>query len=270
MFKLCYNNKNKGEIMVLEIMESERLVLKPFNDLTPEQKIELGKSWKNPFNARFNGQKKPFSAVENLSKRNEPTFNNIQDYYDTMYFRAVFNKEGELIGSCRFGKYWRAEKPDTWDFGFNILLKHWGKGYGVEILNNICEIAKQSGANFIIGGASNDNFGSYNAMIKSGFVYNGIDADGDFQFVRNLTIPIPSQAEMKLEWEQHIQRYINREDEKHNKFGLKKYNDLNEINKLIKEMVKRVQAGEDEDSLVKEYYKKCKRILKFPEKSVGH
>ena len=70
MFKLCYNNKNKGEIMVLEIMESERLVLKPFNDLTPEQKIELGKSWKNPFNARFNGQKKPFSAVENLSKRN--------------------------------------------------------------------------------------------------------------------------------------------------------------------------------------------------------
>ena len=257
-----------------KIIETERLILKPFSTLSEEEKKKIGKSWKNPFNARFNGQRKPYSAVEEISKREEPTFSIIEksneSYYDTMYFRAVFDKEtGDLIGTCRFGMYYKTQSLLTWDFGFNIILKHWSKGYGVELLKGICDFAHNNGACFMVGGASNDNFGSYHAMVKSGFVYNGIDSDNDFQFMRNLTLPMPNQQEINKEWEKHIQRYIERKDEKHNKFGAEKYNKLNEINALIKEMVNRIHNGEDEDKLVKEYYKKCKSILKFPEKSVG-
>lgn len=249
-----------------KIIETERLILKPFSSLTEEQKEKTIKSWDNPFNARYNAEPDSRKSVENLMARGEPTFANIdkslESYYDTMFFRVAYDKiTGELIGSCRFGKYPESENMNTWDFGFNVLLKHWSKGYGTEMVRKIIEIARDEGAQYFRGGADNDNFGSYHAMIKNGFKYIGIDNDGDFEFQLDLTKPTPSKKECEQEWQNHIQRYIDRENEYGHIFGLEKYEDLQKINRLIKTMVAEIQKGGDENTLVQEYNEKVEAIL---------
>jgi len=251
-----------------KVIETERLFFKPFSALTKEEKKEIAKSWKNPFNARFNAINKPLTTAEEISTRKEPTFSligkNFEAFKDTNYFRAVFNKETkELIGVCRFGMYYELQQVNTWDFAlFNVFLKHWGNGYGVEILRGVCDFAKNEGVKYIYAGASNDNFSSYHAMIYSGLKYCRVDDDEDFEFRRDLTKEMPTKVDMEEEWQKHIRRYIR-------KFGKKRYNRLDEINKLIKEMVQRIHAGENEDELVKIYYEKCNKIEEFPERSEG-
>ena len=257
--------------MIPEVIETERLIFKPFRMLSIEEKLEIGKSWANPFNARFNGQRNPYTSVESLASLNEPTFRNFEDAYDVMYFRAVFDKKTEeLVGTCRLGKYWKSENFDTWDFGFNVILKHWCKGYGVDILKTICELARKEGAKFMRGGACNDNFGSYNAMVKNGFRYNDLDEDRDFQFLLDLSAPPRTKEEIKREWDDFIKIYDTRPDEENATFGKEKRLKLKKINDLIKEMVARIQAGEDEDKLVAEYFEICNALVEFPEKSVGY
>ena len=248
----------------LEI-ETERLILKPFSTLTEEQKEELIKSWNNPFNARYNAEPNSRKSVEDLIQRKEPTFTlvekSLNSYYDTMFFRVAYDKKtGNLIGSCRFGKYPDSKTLKTWDFGFNVLIRHWGKGYGTEMVRKIIEIARSEDAKYFRGGADNDNFASYHAMVKNGFKYAGIDKDKDFEFQLKLS-RTPSQEECENEWKKHIKRYIKRKSKNGLVFGKDKYDDLQEINKLIKELVKKIQNGGDEDSLVEEYYQKTEEIL---------
>lgn len=254
--------------MFEQTIKTERLIDKPFSLLTKEQKDEIVKSWKNPFNARFNAINNPSDTIEEISSRKEPTFlvieKSFESFKDTNYFRAVFDKKtGELIGVCRFGIYYEKQKLDTWDFAlFNVLIKHWGKGYGVEMLSGVCKFAKTKGVKYIYASANNDNFGSYHAMINSGFKYSGLDEDGDFAFRRDLAKPMPTKEEINEEWQKHIRRYIR-------KFGKRRFDRLNTINKLTKEMHERIKAGEDEDKLVKEYYDICNQIEAFPEKCKG-
>lgn len=243
-------------------VETKRLILKPFSSLLEEQKEELIKSWDNPFNARYNSEANSRKSVEDLIARKEPIFASVESYYDTMFFRVAYDKKtGELIGSCRFGKYPESETMDTWDFGFNVLVRHWGKGYGTEILKKIIEIAKIEDVKYVRGGADNDNFGSYNAMVKNGFKYIGIDKDDDFEFQLDLTRPAPSKEECKEEWSKHIQRYIDRPNEKGLIFGKEKYDDLQVVSRLTKEMVGKIQADGDEDALIEEYNNKVEKIL---------
>ena len=153
-------------------MESKRLVFKPFSALSAQERQIVGDSWANPFNARYNAMKDPYASVNELASTPEPTFNNIEDYYDSMYFRVAFEKEsGKIVGTCRFGKYHSADTDKTWDFGFNVLLNSWYKGYGVEMVAAIIEYAKKCGVTEIIGGADIENYGSYKAMVKNGFEY---------------------------------------------------------------------------------------------------
>lgn len=255
----------------LEI-ETERLILKPFSSLLDNQgqKEELIKSWDNPFNARYNAEPDSRKSVEDLIARDEPSFTiigeSLESYYDTMFFRVAYDKvTGELIGSCRFGKYPECDTMDTWDFGFNVLIRHWSKGYGTEMVKKIIEIAKFEDAKHIRGGADNDNFASYHAMAMNGFKRcEEYDDSGDFEYVLDLNAPKRTKEECEQEWRDHIQAYINRPDEEDKKFGKKKYLRLMKINKKIKKMVKGIQKGKDEDRLIKKYFEKCNRIEPFP------
>ncbi|MBQ9795657.1 MAG: GNAT family N-acetyltransferase [Clostridia bacterium] len=247
------------------MIETERLILKPFSSLTEEQKEETIKSWDNPFNARYNAEPNSRKSVEDLMERPEPTFTNIDKsldpYYDTMFFRVAYDKiTGKLIGSCRFGKYPESKTMKKWDFGYNVLLRHWSKGYGTEMVKKIIEIARDEGAKYIRGGADNDNFGSYHGMIKNGFKYIGIDKDKDFEFQLKLS-RTPSKEDCEKEWKKHIKRYIKRKSKNGLVFGPRKYEDLQEIKRLIKKMVEEIQKGGDEDLLVQKYNEKVEAIL---------
>ena len=248
----------------LEI-ETERLILKPFKSLTEEQKEELIKSWDNPFNARYNAEPNSRKSIEDLIARDEPSFTNSDKYYDTMYFRVVYDKNGNLIGSCRFGKYPESKTLDTWDFGFNVLVRHWSKGYGSEMVKKIIEIARNEDVKFLRGGADNDNFASYHAMAMNGFKRcEEPDRSGDFEYILDLNAPKRTKEECEVEWESHIKAYIDRPDEEDKKFGKKKYLRLMKINKKIKKMVIEIQKGKDEDRLIKKYFEKCNAIEPFP------
>lgn len=240
-----------------EIFESERLILKPFSMLTDEEKQIVGKSWSNPFNARYNAMRDAYGSVEELSKQAEPTFKNLEDYDDCMYFRVAFLKStGELVATCRFGKYHKSSTTDFWDFGFNVLLKHWFKGYGVEIANKIIEIAKSRGVNKINGGADIENYGSYKAMVKNGFEFVGYDDDGDYNYVLDLNKPTKTKEEIAKIWQEHLDR--TKKD-----FGEDKFNRLTRVNEKIVEMVKRIQQGEDEDVLVQKYFEELNKVDPF-------
>ena len=79
-----------------------------------------------------------------------------------MFFRVVRDKETyEIVGICRYGKYYDSEDNSIWDVGCNMLLKYWHSGYGVEVLTKIIELARNSGVKTIIGGADKENFGSF-------------------------------------------------------------------------------------------------------------
>lgn len=245
--------------MIPEIFETERLMFKPFRDLSEEQKKLIGKSWANPFNARYNSMRDPYGAVNDLASRPEPTFTDLEEYYDYMCYRVAFSKQtGEVVGTCRFGKYHASETLDVWDFGFNVLLNHWGKGYGVEILSAILEQSKKAGAKQMVGGADIENYGSYKAMVRNGFEFVGYDEYGDYAYLLDLQKAPRTKEQIDLEWQKHIER--SKKD-----FGEDKFNRLELINSKIAEMVKRIQNGEDEDILVKEYFEKLNNIEKFKE-----
>ena len=243
--------------MIKEIFESERLVFKPFSSLTEQEKEIVAKSWDNPFNARYNAMKDAKGSVEELSKTAEPTFQDLSDYNDCMYFRVAIDKAtGEIIGTCRFGKYYRSETNECWDFGFNVLLKHWYNGYGVEIISKMIELAKNEGVKTFNGGADIENYGSYKAMIKNGFEYDGYDDDGDYRYILDLSKPAKTKAEIDKAWQSHLD--MTKKD-----LGIDKFYRLEKINKKIAEMVKRIQAGENEDELVKFYFEELNEIEKF-------
>ena len=243
--------------MIKEIFESERLIFKPFSSLTEEQKEVVAKSWNNPFNARYNAMKDAKGSVEELSRSAEPTFQDLSNYDDCMYFRVAFDKEtNEIIGTCRFGKYHRSKTNECWDFGFNVLLKYWYKGYGVEIIGKMIELAKNEGVKTFNGGADIENYGSYKAMIKNGFEYDDYDEDGDYRYLLDLSKPAKTKTEIDNAWLSHLD--MTKKD-----LGIDKFNRLEAINKKIAEMVARIRAGENEDDLVKIYFEELNEIEEF-------
>lgn len=243
--------------MVDKIFESERLFFKPFSMLTDEEKENIVSSWSNPFNARYNATKDARGDVEELSQSKEPTFQDLNDYSDCMYFRVAMDKNtSEIVATCRFGKHYECKTNECWDFGFNVLLKHWYKGYGVEIISKILELARSEGVKTFIGGADIENFGSYKAMIKNGFEYAGVDKDGDYRYFLDLNMPPKSKNEMESVWLAHLE--MAKKD-----LGVDKFNRLEYINKKISEMVEKIQAGENEELLVKKYFEELNEIEEF-------
>ena len=238
-------------------METNRLYFKKFSQLSAEEKKIIGDSWANPFNARYNAMRDPYGAVEELAALCEPTFSNPDDYYDNMFYRVAFDKEsGKLVATCRFGKYHASKTADVWDFGFNVVLSSWFKGYGAEILDLITTQAKIRGVKQIRGGADIENYGSYKAMVRAGYKYVGYDEDGDYEYMLDLSEEKPSAEEIDSTWNKHITR--TKKD-----LGEEKFANLEYINKKIFEMVKRIQNGEDEKTLVEEYFAQLNDVEEF-------
>ncbi len=238
-------------------MESERLIYKPFSAITDIENNIIGKSWANPFNARYNSMKNPYGSVQELSQISEPTFTNLNEYYDCMYYRVIFSKQtGELIGTCRFGKWYKCDNLDVWDAGANILLKYWSDGYGEEVLGAMVKIAQEHGAKYFVGVADIENFGSNKIMIKNSFDFVEIDEDGDYFCKLDLSKPKKSKEEIKENW----QFYLTKVQEC---VGEEKLQRLQLVNSKIKELISRIKTGEDEDNLVKMYFEQLNAIEKF-------
>lgn len=248
------------------MISNRELEFVPFRELTEEELHLIGKSWANPINARYNGMRDPYGSAIELSKLEEPTFIDKDNYYDHNYYRAVFIKRNdgtgnrEMIGTCRYGNY------EVWDFGFNILLKHWFEGFGAQILSHIIECEREAGATRIRGGADIENFGSYKAMVRNGFVMSRnpdeeLDSDGDFEYwledVQNYTSI--AENDVDRNWEYHMERANAR-------LGKIRMQCLDDVNNLVFDLVKKLKAGGDEDKLVAEYMPKIDKLYALASK----
>jgi len=222
-----------------------------FDTLSDKERLIIGNSWDNPFNARYNHMRDPYGSVNEIATYEEPPLKD-------NYFRVVRKKDTqEIVGTCRFGKYHAATDNNTWDFGFNILLRHWFNGYGAEILRTIIELAKKEKVKTIIGGADIENFGSYKAMVKNGFQYDDVDNMGDYRYILDVKSHTPpTQQQIKDRWDNHMA--MAKKD-----LGEKKVQLLEYINKEIFKLVQEIKAGGNEIALTKAYYDKLSELEPF-------
>jgi len=93
-------------------------------------------------------------------------------------------------------------------------------------------------------------------MIKNGFDFVGYDEDGDYRYIADLSKPAKTKTEIDKTWANHLE--MTKKD-----LGIDKFNRLEEINKKIAEMVKRIQSGENEDELVRVYFEELNGIEEF-------
>jgi RimJ/RimL family protein N-acetyltransferase len=236
---------NLGEDMIKA--NNYRIQFKKFSELSQEEKMIIYNSWSNPINARYNSMKDPMGSIEELYTLTEPTFKNLNDYYDCMYFRVVIDqKTNDIVGTCRYGKYYKTDEDCVWDFGFNVVLKFWYEGYGTEILSKIIDIARASNIKSIVGSADKENFGSYKAMIKNGFEYIGIDDDGDYEYSIDLSKDSPSQVVINHNWNDYIDK-LNMD------LGKEYIEILEQQNLNIRQLVERLKNEECENILISEF-----------------
>ena len=244
--------QTEEKTMIDKTFESQRLLFKPFSCLSHKEKGVVIKSWSNPFNAKYNSMNNVKKSVKDLCLRTEPTFTDLNNYYDCMCFRVAFDKiTNKIVGTCRFGVYYKLKSIDCWDFGFNVLLDYWYMGFGTEIIQAIISIAHKQGIKTIVGSADIENLGSYKSMIKNGFEYGGRDVDGDYSYRLELNQRVKTQKEVENNWQTHLQ--MTRKD-----LGKQRFGEIEANNKTIFDMVSRIQNGEKPKKLIVSYYKLLK------------
>ncbi|MBE7075509.1 MAG: GNAT family N-acetyltransferase [Clostridiales bacterium] len=229
--------------MVADEIRSERLIFKNFSELSEEEKQIIAKSWGNPINSRYNGSSEaPIDQVNDIASYSLPT------EWGMFYKYVVLQETGEVVGTCRFGKWYKSDSASVWDFGFNVLLKYWFKGYGTEIVKTIVEVAKSEGIEKVISAADIENFGSYKSMFKNGMKFKGYDKDEDYEFEIDLTKEqiVQSQEALDQEWQSILEKAEK-------DLGKKRYKLIMDDFKNIRKLVTKIQDGGDEDKLIKEY-----------------
>lgn len=232
--------------MVQDVYETERLIIRKFGhykDGTPMSKEDrakeverIFKSWYNPQNYRYNEITWDKASVDEMFDYKQPT-----DW--GMYYRiAELKGTGEIVATCRFGKYYGDQTDTVWDFGYNVFrdddkdfypyeeikrafqpngikkdINYWGKGYAKEILEKIIEIAIEEGRAKLYAGVDMANYGSQKVMIANGFVFSEIDEDNDPCLELDLSSynssKKRSQEEIALAWSTYLKILDEKKEE---------------------------------------------------------
>lgn len=82
----------------------------------------------------------------------------------------VLKETGELIGSG--GIYFKEDKENRWEIGYNLAYDFWGKGYATEAISKIIEYARSRfDIPEIYGNFAVENKGSQRVMEKLGMTF---------------------------------------------------------------------------------------------------
>lgn len=156
------------------IIETERLILREFNNLDYEAVFEFGS---NTEVQKYTGD----ALIESL-ERAKDIIKNVwyDDYKKYGYGRwaAIYKPENKIIGFA--GLKYLPEFNET-DIGFRFLPEYWGKGLATEASKEIIKYGfEKLQLDKIIGIAVAENIGSCKVLEKIGLKFFKIDEyDGD-------------------------------------------------------------------------------------------
>ncbi len=147
------------------VLETERLILRPFRQEDAEEVFECWES--DPDVARYMF----WTSHNDIEKTKEwIRFELGQIEKEDWYRFAIIRKEtNELIGT---GLIYYEEEVQCWEIGYNLGKKYWGKGYTTEAMQTILEFAvRELKLTEVVGRYAKENPGSGKVMQKLGFKY---------------------------------------------------------------------------------------------------
>ena len=146
-------------------LETERLILRPFE---LEDALTVFECWESdPEVAKYMF----WTSHNDIEKTKEwVLFELGQIPKDDWYrFALVIKDTNELIGT---GLIYYEEEVKSWEIGYNLGRKYWGKGYTTEAMKEILIFAKEKlEIKEIVGRYAKENVSSKNVMKKLGFTY---------------------------------------------------------------------------------------------------
>ncbi len=151
--------------MKTPILETKRLILRPFESEDAEAVFECWES--DPEVARYMF----WTSHNDIEKTREwLVFEVGQIEKDDWYrFALVLKDTQELIGT---GLIYYEDEVASWEIGYNLGRKHWGKGYTTEAMKEILAFADRDlQIQKFVGRYAKDNPASGNVMRKLGFRY---------------------------------------------------------------------------------------------------
>lgn len=151
--------------MITPVLETERLILRPFNIRDAREVFECWES--DPDVARY----MYWTSHNDINKTKEWIESEIAKINSDGWYRwAIVSKEkNEIAGT---GLFYFDEELQNYSIGYNLGKKFWGKGYATEAMKKIIEFAKNTlEVKEIIGRHATANSASGKVMKKLGFVY---------------------------------------------------------------------------------------------------
>jgi len=146
-------------------LQTERLLLRPF---TYEDAEDVFTCWESdPDVAKYMF----WTSHNDIDKTKEwISFEIGQIEKDDWYrFALVLKETNVLIGT---GLIYFEEEVDSWEIGYNLGKKYWGKGYTTEAMKQIISFAQEElGITEIVGRYAKENPESGKVMEKLGFQF---------------------------------------------------------------------------------------------------
>lgn len=147
------------------VLETERLILRPFNMNDAESVFDGWETDEEVAKYMF------WTAHNDINKTIEwLQFEIGQIPKDDWYRFALVEKEtGVLVGT---GLIYYEEEVSSWEIGYNLSREYWGLGYTTEALQCIIDFAKcQLNIHEIVGRYAKENLSSGHVLDKLGFKY---------------------------------------------------------------------------------------------------
>lgn len=149
--------------MKTPILETDRLILRPFNE---DDATDVFECWgSDPDVAKYMF----WTSHNDIEKTKEWILFELgqiekQDWYR---FAIVLKDTNKLIGTVLI---YYEEEVGCWEIGYNLGKKYWGIGYTTEAVKKVIDFAKtQLKLSQIVGRYAKENPASGNVMSKLGF-----------------------------------------------------------------------------------------------------
>lgn len=153
-------------------IETERCIIRLFtaDDIDPFMAYRNNETW-----MRFQGFKGLTPAAYEAALLAAP------DWAAGVQFAVALRGSNRLIGDL----YLKREGDGCW-LGYTIAPEYAGQGYATEAVLAVLDWLAKSGVQKALAGVEPENAASIRLLVRLGFVYTGLDADGERLYERAL------------------------------------------------------------------------------------